>query len=177
MIGNQYFISHYSVSNEGVYFYRKIHLGKKERKFFSEGKTVDVFSYGDVNYGIQLCYDLHFPELTTIQRIKGADIIFAPHAVSKKSGNRKKIWDKYVCARAYDNSLVVVCCNQISNEKKEFGGGMTLFSKNGEVLEEFYEDQEKVLIFEYKKEQLKSSKKNFISNRKPEYYKEILGGI
>jgi len=174
---DKYYISHYSISKESIHKYRKIHLGKKESLLFTEGSEVNVFSYEGINYGIQLCYDLHFPELSTIQKIKGADIIFAPHAVSKKSGDRKKIWEKYVLARAYDNSVFLVCCNQVSNQEKEFGGAILIVSQNGEVLKEFYEDKEKILVFRYTKDDIKSSKKNFFSNRKPKYYREILGGI
>lgn len=174
---DKYYISHYSISKEDMNGYRKIHLGKKESLFFTEGNKIDVFSYDGINYGIQLCYDLHFPELSTIQKIKGADIIFAPHAVSKKSGDRKKIWEKYVLARAYDNSIFIACCNQVTNKEKEFGGAILIVSQDGEILKEFYEDKEKILTFRYTNNDIKPSKKNFFNNRKPKYYTEILGGI
>lgn len=177
-VDGEYFISHYSVSQEKFEFYRKIHLGQKEKSAFSEGKEVSVFYYKDMTYGIQLCYDLHFPELSTIQRIKGADIIFSPHAVSKKAGDRKSIWNKYVCARAYDNSVYLACCNQLSSAEKNFGGGMCIFSRDGEIISEFYKDEKHVILFDYNKEdENRKMKKDFVKNRKPDYYAEILGGI
>lgn len=60
--------------------YRKIHLSPFEQTNYKAGNTVRVFEFKDIKFGIQLCYDAHFPELSTAMALKGADIIFFPHA-------------------------------------------------------------------------------------------------
>ncbi|MBN2881458.1 hypothetical protein JXM83_05405, partial [Candidatus Woesearchaeota archaeon] len=56
---------------------------------------------------------------------------------------------KYVCARAYDNSVYLLCCNQLSSDEKNFGGGMCIFSNEGELVSDFYKDEKHVILFDY----------------------------
>ena len=60
--------------------YRKIHIAPPEIGTFNAGNSIPVFETAGVILGIQLCYDVHFPELSTRMAVDGADIIFMPHA-------------------------------------------------------------------------------------------------
>lgn len=95
--------------------YRKTHLGKSERPYFTAGDEFPVFSTGKARFGIQICWDLHFPEVTTVFSLKGAEIIFAPHASPSIVGDREGIWLKYLPARAYDNAVFVAACNLVGD--------------------------------------------------------------
>ena len=81
------FISHFAAGPGGILgVYRKIHLGTPEEGIFQAGWECPVFRYGGTNFGIELCFDGHFPELSTILALKGAEIIFIPHASPRESG-------------------------------------------------------------------------------------------
>jgi predicted amidohydrolase len=67
-----------------------------------------VFRARGLSFGIGLCWDWHFPEVATIYSLKGAEVLFAPHASPTIIGDRKEIWLRYLCARAYDNSVYLV---------------------------------------------------------------------
>jgi len=65
---------------------RKINLSSDERRFFADGSRVEVFDIGDVRFGITICYDNNFPEITLIHKLNDVDLILAAHA------SRTGIW-------------------------------------------------------------------------------------
>ena len=97
-----------------VALYRKIHLSPFEAPYFTRGEDVDVFNFKSVNFGIQLCYDAHFPELSTAMALKKADIIFIPHASPRGTpGEKSASWKRHLTARAFDNAVFVAAVNQV----------------------------------------------------------------
>jgi N-carbamoylputrescine amidase len=60
--------------------YRKLHIAPNEQDFFSPGVGIPLFMHAGLRFGIQLCYDAHFPELSTAMAVNGADLIVFPHA-------------------------------------------------------------------------------------------------
>ena len=102
--------------------YRKLHVSPPEKTVFSEGKHIPVFETRGVTFGIQLCYDAHFPFLSTRMAEKGADILFIPHASPRGTPQEKfTSWMRHIPARSYDNGLYVVVCNQTGDN----GAGLT----------------------------------------------------
>lgn len=179
------YITHLTAFPDGsVARYRKTHLGSSEQPYFTSGNSIDVFTLDKVNFGIQICWDLHFPEISTIMSLKGAEIIFAPHASPRIAGNRKEMWSKYINARAYDNAVFVVTCNLIgpNGQGSHFSGGAMVIDPKGNIIAEDFNNQESMLVTEldeklinlirYKKA---TSMKNifYLKARRPELYKEL----
>jgi predicted amidohydrolase len=46
--------------------YRKLPSGPAGSGSFQPGETLPVFHWSGIRFGIQLCYDAHFPELSTL---------------------------------------------------------------------------------------------------------------
>jgi predicted amidohydrolase len=164
-----------------MYKYRKTHLGVSEEPYFIPGNDLPVFSISDANFGIQICWELHFPEISTIYALKGAEIIFAPHASPTIIGDRKEIWLRYMTARAYDNSAFVATCNLIgSNDQgSEFGGGCLVVDPKGQVIGEDFSEQEGMLVVDLPQDVInkiryqerKSMRYSYYLNyRRPELY-------
>ena len=98
--------------NGSLGHYRKLYLGPPEKKIFSQGNAAPVFFHQDNCMGVQLCYDAHFPELTTLMRASGIEILFIPHASPHGTSAQKfKSWMRHLPARAYDNSIFIIACN------------------------------------------------------------------
>ena len=94
-------------------YYRKIHLSPFESPYYTAGNSVNVFQFKGIRFGIQLCYDAHFPDLSTAMALKQADIIFFPHASPRGSAEEKfNSWMRHLPARAFDNGLFVAAVNQ-----------------------------------------------------------------
>lgn len=97
----------------GVDLYRKIHLAPQEAAVYSAGNRPRTFDGYGYRFGIQLCYDAHFPELSTAMAMDGVDIIFMPHASPRGTPEEKfNSWMRHMTARAFDNGVYVAAVNQ-----------------------------------------------------------------
>jgi N-carbamoylputrescine amidase len=142
--GGNVYITHLVISPEKkTECYRKLYLGPPEKKFFSPGYDVPIFHRHGVCFGIQLCYDAHFPELSTFMADAGVDVIFMPHA-SPHGTSQQKIssWMRHLPARAYDNSIFVVACNASGKNcvGLTFPGVSMAFDPSGNLLEKIKTD-------------------------------------
>ena len=158
--------------------YRKLHLSAGERELFEAGNEAPVFTTGGTTFGIQLCYDAHFPELSTLLALKGAEVMFMPHASPppESPDEKRERWLRYLSARAYDNSTFVVACNQTGDGGAgiRFSGVGLVLDPRGEIVAETSGDEEKMVIAELKAEVLARTRRTrrgfFLAHRRPELY-------
>jgi N-carbamoylputrescine amidase len=147
---DSFFASHLVVTPDKISgVYRKIHIAPPELEVFSPGNSVPIFDISGVKAGIQLCYDVHFPELSTRMAVEGADILFMPHASPRGTSAEKfKSWMRHLTARAFDNGLFIVACNQTGNNQKglQFPGVAVIIGPDGEVISKKVSDEEGILI-------------------------------
>ena len=150
--GDQYYICHGLFLPDGSrQTYRKTHLGKTESIYYTPGDRLEVFSLScGLRVGFQLCVETHFPEITQTLALRGAEVIFAPHAVPRVSGDRSHIWGKYISARSYDNRVYMACCNLW--DENRFGGGIFVTDPRGETIASCYADEPQLLTAEIDRE-------------------------
>jgi N-carbamoylputrescine amidase len=99
--------------------YRKIQPGPPELLQVSPGEEISLFELNGWKFGVQLCFDAHFPEISTIMAKKGAELIIIPHASPRGTSKEKfESWKRHLPARAYDNGLYVIAFNQCGLNKK-----------------------------------------------------------
>jgi N-carbamoylputrescine amidase len=173
------FASHLVVSPAGISrVYRKLHIAPPERALFSPGKDIPIINLAGVKLGIQLCYDAHFPELSTRMAVDGADVIFMPHA-SPRGTPQKKMdsWMRHLTARAFDNGVFIVACNQVGENQKglDFPGIAVVVGPSGNILTEKTTDRrDGILIADLKAEELSAVRDHkmryFLPNRRPDLY-------
>jgi N-carbamoylputrescine amidase len=164
--------------------YRKTHLSPPEKERYQAGQSIGIFNYGDVIFGVQLCYESHFPEMSTVMALNGAEIIFLPHASPRGSPQEKiESWLRHLTARAFDNALFVVACNQVgaSQEGFSFPGVAVVLSPAGRVIAQYEENKENMVLAELHLDEIRDIRghrmKYFIPNRRPELYKELSSPI
>jgi len=175
------FISHLAVGPEGLLgVYRKLHLGPAEEGIYRAGDECPVFQSGNTVFGIELCFDGHFPELSTILALKGAEVIFIPHASPRESSEEKRVrWLRYLSARAYDNSVYVVACNQVGENELGLGfsGAALILTPRGEVMAANKGGGEEMIYADLKKADLQRVRENprgyFLPKRRPAIYNEL----
>ena len=121
--GNRRFITQAFLCADGRRaFYKKTHLGEKESLLFDAGEELPVFvSSGGVRIGTVLCVENHFPEIAQTLSLRGAEILFAPHAVPGDPERRKAVWEIELRARSYDSRVYMAACNCLF--QKMPGGG------------------------------------------------------
>jgi N-carbamoylputrescine amidase len=157
--------------------YRKIHVAPPELGIFSAGDATPVFRIDGVRLGIQLCYDAHFPELATRMALDGADIIFMPHASPRGAPAQKLTsWMRHLTARAFDNGVFIVACNQNGDNQKrlKFPGLAVMIDPSGAIIKKDISGKDGILVANLKAETLKAVRghrmRYFLPNRRPELY-------
>ncbi len=175
---NSFYITHGLFRKDGTRdYYRKTHLGQREKAVFSSGKELKILSLTNgTKIGIQLCVETHYPEITQTLALRGAEVVFAPHAVPRISGNREEIWRKYIPARSYDNRIYMACCNLWDHT--HFGGGCLVTGPRGEVISACFDDKafllsceiDEDLISSFRTLENKRSAHFYPSLRRPELY-------
>lgn len=158
--------------------YQKIHLWDRENTRFSKGHNFPVFDTEIGKIGLQICYEVGFPEGSRIMALKGADIILYPSAFGKA---RYYAWDTATKARALENGCFVIASNRTGTEKDEtvFGGKSRIVDPLGTVLVEA-SDGEQVILAQVDLNKIAVQRKTIPYLRdlnKQLFYKEMIGSI
>ena len=97
-----------------IAIYRKIHIAPPEAQALVAGDRVPVFGGQALRFGIQLCYDAHFPELSAHMACQGAGCHFLSPRLPPRDtpSEKRRSWMRHLTARAFDNGVFVVACNQ-----------------------------------------------------------------
>jgi len=161
--------------------YRKTHLSPPEKEKYRAAHSLPVFQGGDLIFGMELCYESHFPEISTVLSLKGAEVIFMPHASPRGNPDEKmKSWLRHLPARAFDNGVFVIACNQVGETKEglSFPGVVMAFDPQGRVMKSYAGNEEKMVLVELKAEVRKETRshrmKYFLPHRRPELYRDIV---
>ena len=167
--------------------YRKLHINEAEIPYWTYGYDLPTFNHPKVTFGVEICYDSHFPEVSTTLAMKGCELLFFPHASGEISltaavrresfDTKKERWLKYMPARAYDNSLFVVVVNHVGDNGggNVYPGNSMIIDPVGDVIAEAQPWQEELLIADLKAEDLLRVRKGggwafFLRYRRPELY-------
>ena len=160
--------------------YQKTHLSPKEKEIYQPGQIIKTFTYDHINFGIQLCYETHFPELSTIMALHGAEIIIFLYASPLgKPEEKRDSWLRDLPARAFDNGIFIVACNQVGENGAGllFPGVIMILSPAGKILHQYTGSREKMIIAELRGSDLAKVRKDrmryFIKYRRPELYGAI----
>ncbi len=148
--------------------YQKIHTAPFEKKYFTAGNEIKIFESQGLKFGIQLCYDAHFPELSLAMALNEIDVIFIPHASPRGSSQEKyNSWIRHLRARAFDNGVYIAACNQTGdNTKGLFFPGITIFiGPDGNVLYKSLDGEQAIHIIHIEKRVL-----NEIRSHKMKYF-------
>ena len=95
--------------------HRKVHLFDvdikggvhfKESHSFAAGEDITVFDTSLGRMGVEICFDIRFPELSRAMARRGAKLILCPAQFNMTTGPRH--WELSVRSRAMDNELFFV---------------------------------------------------------------------
>lgn len=158
--------------------YRKLHLAPNEKPFFTAGDTIPTFHAPQADFGIQLCYDGHFPELSTAMTARKVQIIFMPHASPRGEPDAKhQSWMRHLPARAYDNGIFIVAVNQLGTNGKglTFPGNAVILDPSGKIVDKRLADSEGLLVADLQAGAWHAVRshpmRHFFPNRRPELYR------
>ena len=179
------YISHFVASPFGLSgVYRKVHLGPSERATFRAGESIPVFKHEKCRFGLQVCYDGHFPEMSTVQALNGADVIFVAHATPRETPQEKRDrFARYLGARAYDNTCYVVACNSVGSSRsgRPLAGVALALDPMGVVMAEAVGWDERMMVATLDSEDLARVRNSdmgwFLKDRRPDLYGSIADSL
>jgi len=145
-----------------------------EKSCYNPGVEIPVFDSVLGKVGIQICYDIWFPEVTRVQTLKGAQLIVISSAsVSPFEEN----WDVLMRARAMENQAWTVMGSVVgkSEDGQNLFGGSRIIDPTGKELARARDNVEEVVIAEvdYGIARELREKSHYFYDRNPKLYDEI----
>lgn len=113
--GEQRYNSMCAISAQGEWLanYRKTHLWSGyESALFAPGDQAETFTLAGITFGMLICYDLDFPELSRQYAQRGVDCLLC---ISATSPGYDMIPLQVAPTRAYENGCFVVFANRGDN--------------------------------------------------------------
>lgn len=128
--------------------YRKIYLPThsifEEKRYFRQGYHTSVFDTEIGRIGLTICYDIFFPEVSRLTRLKGAQLIAC---ISASPTIRRAFFEALTVARAIENTVFLAYVNLVDIEDSlQFWGGSRLVGPDGKILAQAKYDEEDLVI-------------------------------
>jgi predicted amidohydrolase len=161
--------------------YRKTHLPfLGVDRFTTPGDELPVFETALGRIGVEICYDLRFPEVTRTLALRGADIVAHPTNFPMAARLQTEL---ITVARAAENRIYLLTANRVGKERwGEFCGWSQIVDPFGKRLAEAGETEEALLVAEIDVE--KARDKDYViageyelylfGDRRPELYGAVV---
>lgn len=113
--GALYNVGHLFTPTGAMYTQDKLHLTpwERERWGLRPGKGLHVFETSLGRAGIQICYDIEFPEPTRLLALAGAEVVFVPFSTDERKAYVRVRYSAH--ARAVENNLYIVLAGNAGN--------------------------------------------------------------
>ncbi len=118
--------------------YRKVHvpnvMGWHEKFYFLPGDAgFPVFDTRVGRIGVQISWDVFFPEGPRILALKGAEVLVVPTANAHASHER---WERMMAGEAIANGIHILRVNRVGREEKQtFYGKSFCMNPHGELIQ------------------------------------------
>jgi predicted amidohydrolase len=161
--------------------YRKTHLPFLGiDRFVTPGDELQVWDTPLGRIGVEICYDLRFPEVTRTLALRGADIVAHPTNFPMAAKTQTEVITR---ARAAENRIYLLTSNRVGKERTgEFCGWSQIVDPYGTRLAEADETEEKLLLADVELE--KARDKDYVipgeyelylfGHRRPELYEALV---
>jgi predicted amidohydrolase len=128
--------------------YRKMYLPThsvfEEKRYFRPGYEVASFQTDIGNIGLSICYDVFFPEVYRLTRLKGAQLMVC---ISASPAVRRGYFEILTSARALENTAFLAYVNLAGVEDGlQFWGGSRLVCPTGDIAAKAKYDEEDFVI-------------------------------
>jgi predicted amidohydrolase len=125
--------------------YRKTHLPfLGVDRFVTPGDELTVWDTPLGRIGVEICYDLRFPEVTRTLALKGADLVAHPTNFPMAAKVQTEL---ITVARAAENRIYLLTANRVGTERRgSFCGWSQIVDPHGTRLAEAGETEEALLL-------------------------------
>lgn len=156
----------------------KVHACRDEKEYFVPGDAIHVVPTSLGTIGLNLCYDVRFPEMARVQALRGAELIASLWASAVQPG---RVPDDSIIARcatrAMENALFFLGCNRSGTDHGQvFYGRSAIAGPDGSTLAASRTDQEEVVRAELVASDLRAQRRylTLFRDRRPELYDAVV---
>jgi predicted amidohydrolase len=115
----------FCLDSDGLQLRPKIHPFAGEKEHFDGGDNITPLPTRWGRMGLEVCYDLRFPEVARSLALQGAEILVT---VAQFPAQRQEQWLALAMARAIENQMPHLACNW------KRGGGSLIIDARGRVI-------------------------------------------
>jgi predicted amidohydrolase len=135
--------------------YLPTHSVFEEKRYFRPGYEPVAFQTELGYIGLTICYDVFFPEVFRLSRLKGGQLIVC---ISASPAIRRGYFEILTAARALENTAYLAYVNLSGVEDGlQFWGGSRLVSPTGDVLAKGKYDEEDFVLCEMDYSELRTA--------------------
>jgi omega-amidase len=154
--------------------YRKIHPFSygDENLHYTGGTECPIFEIDGIPCGLQICYDLRFPEPFRALSAKGAEVVFVP---ANWPARRIAAWSALLAARAIENQMAICGVNRVGCDPLvDYPGHSAIHDAFGEIVASGG-DTEELVIGDIDLIQLRTWRERFpaLKDRRAEVYPKL----
>ncbi len=155
--------------------YRKLHPFSygEENRHYSGGEDCPLFEVDGIPCGLQICYDLRFPEPFRALAARGAEVVFVPANWPRR---RISAWSTLLAARAIENQMAICGVNRVGHDALglDYPGASAIHDAFGEVVA-LGSDGEELVVGDLDLDQLRAWRERFpaLKDRRPEVYASL----
>jgi predicted amidohydrolase len=157
--------------------YRKMYLPThsvfEEKRYFRPGYEPATFQTDLGNIGLSICYDVFFPEVYRLTRLKGAQLLVC---ISASPAVRKGYFEILTSARALENTAFLAYVNLAGVEDGlQFWGGSRLVCPTGDVIAKASYDEEDFIVCEVDYNELRTAETfiPILRDLRPELFEKL----
>jgi predicted amidohydrolase len=161
--------------------YRKIHLFKDEKLYFTPGdRPLTVFTVAGIRIGVIVCFDWRFPEATRVLALAGANVIAHPANLVMP------YCQEVMRARAIENRVFAATANRVGADERsdgareEFTGQSQVVDPDGRlpVRAADHGEAEGVVDVDLAAAHRKrvTERNDLFADRRPEFYRSLVEG-
>jgi predicted amidohydrolase len=114
--------------------YAKTHLAPGERQTVAAGEGIETVATPFGRLGLLICWDVHFPELTRVHELQGADLLL--WTTMRQAESEEILWRAVLPARCWDHSLPLGVSTYVTARQIPLRRPMTatVFNAFGQVI-------------------------------------------
>src|SRR5437667_8957363 len=118
--GRTLYDSAFACGPDGTTVYRKIHLWNRETLIFEPGTQPTIVEFQGHRIGLEVCYDLQFPELAAYLARRGAELVVVPTAWAEETyrpSHGLQPYNHLAIASAFAGGIFVAVVNRTGVER------------------------------------------------------------
>lgn len=148
-----------------------------EAAFYRPGDLPDVVEFDWGRLGVQICYEVTFPEPARCAMLAGADVIL--NCTASLSGT-EDLWAAMARARAFENGVFFLVCSVVGRQGPDvYFGGSAAYGPDGVLLAQGALHEADLVIVDLPMAASRRTRRemNILPARRPELYRSLTAPV